>query len=79
MVLSIAIKIGLPDLAYIHRMGIVFFMSGLSCYLTAMFQGMKVQEKAINLSDIDFTTTKAFNLNWLVITIILIITYIILG
>jgi SSS family solute:Na+ symporter len=79
VVLSVAIKIGLPDLAYIHRMGIVFFMSGLSCYLTAMFQGMKVQEKAINLSDIDFSTTKAFNLNWLVITIILIITYIILG
>jgi SSS family solute:Na+ symporter len=79
VVLSIAIKIGLPDLAYIHRMGIVFFMSGLSCYLTAMFQGMKVQEKAINLSDIDFSTNKAFNLNWLVITIILTITYVILG
>jgi SSS family solute:Na+ symporter len=79
VVLSVAIKIGLPDLAYIHRMGIVFFMSGLSCYLTAMFQGMKVQEKAINLSDIDFSTNKAFNLNWLVITIILTITYVVLG
>jgi SSS family solute:Na+ symporter len=79
VVLSIAIKIGLPELAYIHRMGVVFFMSGFLCYLTAMFQGMKVQEKAINLSDIDFSTTRAFNFNWVVITIILIITYIILG
>jgi hypothetical protein len=40
---------------------------------------MKVQEKAINLSDIDFSTNKAFNLNWLVITIILTITYVVLG
>ena len=79
VVLSIAIKIGLPELAYIHRMGVVFFMSGFLCYLTAMFQGMKVQEKAINLSDIDFSTTRAFNFNSVVITIILIIIYIILG
>lgn len=77
--LSLAIKFVMPDLAYIHRMGVVFFVSGFACFITAYLQGYKDQIKAINLSDIDFSTTKAFNINWIIVTSILIATYLIFG
>jgi SSS family solute:Na+ symporter len=79
VVLSLAIKFVMPDLAYIHRMGVVFFVSGFACFITAYLQGYKDQIKAINLSDIDFSTTKAFNNNWIIVTSILIATYLIFG
>ena len=79
VVLSLAIKFVMPELAYIHRMGIVFFISGFSCFITGYLQGYKDQIKAINLSDIDFSTTKAFNINWMIVTSILVTTYVIFG
>ena len=79
VVLSLTIKFVMPDLAYIHRMGVVFFVSGFACFITAYSQGYKDQIKAINLSDIDFSTTKAFNINWIIVTLILVTTYLIFG
>ena len=78
LVLSIAISSLFPDFAYIHRMGVVFFLSGLGCYITAFFQGYADQPKAINLQGVDFSTSKAFNVNALIITIILTMIYLLL-
>jgi len=64
-----------PDLAYIHRMGVVFFISGLGCYLTVLMQGFKDQEKAINLNNINFKTSRAFNINSLIVTSVLVLIY----
>lgn len=79
VVLSLAIKFIMPELAYIHRMGMVFFISGFACFLTAYLQGYQDQIKAINLSDINFSTSKAFNTNWVIITVILALTYLTFG
>src|SRR6056300_1821074 len=65
--LSILLSFALPDLPYIHRMGIVFFMSGFACYMTALIQGYQVQSKAIDLNGIDFSTSRAFNINSLIV------------
>jgi len=78
LVLSISISALFPDFAYIHRMGVVFFLSGFSCYLTALLQGYSDQPKAINLQGIDFSTSKAFNINTLLICTILSMIYILL-
>jgi len=74
--LSILLSFALPDLPYIHRMGIVFFMSGFACYMTALIQGYQVQSKAIDLNGIDFSTSRAFNINSLIVVGFLTFIYI---
>ena len=50
VVMSIFIQASFPDFPYIHRMGVVFFASGMGCYLTSAAQGYLDQEKAIDLN-----------------------------
>ena len=78
LVLSISISALFPDFAYIHRMGVVFFLSGFGCYLTALIQGYSNQPKAIDLKGIDFSTSQAFNINAGIISFILAMIYILL-
>ncbi|MEJ6767478.1 MAG: hypothetical protein QNK97_04650 [Gammaproteobacteria bacterium] len=56
-------------------MGIVFFMSGFGCYLTSLLQGYADQEKAIDLKGIDFSTSKSFNINSLIVITVLVLIY----
>ena len=79
VVMSIFIQASFPDFPYIHRMGVVFFASGMGCYLTSLAQGYLDQEKAIDLNGINFKTSKAFNVNSLIIVSILTLIYISLG
>ena len=65
----------LPDFSYIHRMGIVFFASAFGCYITSLLQGYQDQPKAIDLKGIDFSTSKSFNFNAVIIVGILTIIY----
>ena len=65
----------LPDFSYIHRMGIVFFASAFGCYITSLIQGYQDQPKAIDLKGIDFSTSKSFNFNAVIIVGILTIIY----
>ena len=60
-------------------MGVVFFTSGMGCYLTSLAQGYLDQEKAIDLNGINFKTSKAFNVNSLIIVSILTLIYVTLG
>ena len=72
---SILISIQFPELPFIHRMSIVFVLSALGCWLTSFLQGYKNQEKAINLNNINFSTSKAFNINTLIVVVFLGIIY----
>jgi len=73
---SIFISGSYPDLPFIHRMTIVFLMSAFGCWLVTYIQGYKDQEKAIDLSNIDFSTTKAFNINTAIVVITLGLIYV---
>jgi SSS family solute:Na+ symporter len=75
LVLSIFISYILPELPYIHRMGIVFFVSAFACYLTTLLQGYQDQPKAIDLKGINFSTSRAFNINTVIIVGILALIY----
>ena len=79
VVMSIFIQAMFPEFPYIHRMGAVFFASGLGCFFTSYLQGYKDQEKAIDLNGINFSTSKAFNVNTLIIISVLTIIYVTLG
>ena len=72
---SILISIQFPELPFIHRMTIVFVLSAVGCWLTSFLQGYKNQEKAINLNNINFSTSRAFNINTLIVVVVLGIIY----
>ena len=76
---SIFISLQFPDLPFIHRMTVVFLLSAIGCWLTTFLQGYKDQEKAINLNNMDFSTSRAFNINTFIIVATLGIIYITLG
>ena len=76
---SILISLIYPDLPFIHRMTIVFVLSATGCWFTSYFQGYKDQAKAIDLSSINFATSKSFNFNTCVIVFVLAIIYITLA
>ena len=42
VVMSIMIQTFFAEFPYIHRMGIVFLISGLGCYLTSLSQGLSL-------------------------------------
>ena len=73
--LSIAFKTLMPEMPFIDRMGLVFLLSGLVAFIVVMLQGNKVHEKAVDLQAINFKTSKAFNVNTVVIVLILIAIY----
>ena len=76
---SILISGNFPELPFIHRMTIVFMLSAIGCWSVAYFQGYKDQDNAINLSNINFSTTKAFNINTCIIVFALAMIYITLA
>jgi SSS family solute:Na+ symporter len=75
VVMSAYIGSTYPEFPYIHRMGIVFFASAFGCAITSYFQGYLDQEKAIDLKGIDFSTSRAFNINTIVVVSVLAIIY----
>ena len=76
---SVLISLIYPDLPFIHRMTIVFVLSAIGCWYTSYLQGYKDQAKAIDLSSINFSTSKSFNFNTCVIVFVLAIIYITLA
>ena len=73
--LSIFIWYVFPEYPFIHRMGVVFLISGLTCYMTALIQGYTDQEKAIDLNGINFSTSKGFNYSTVAIVAVLTVIY----
>jgi SSS family solute:Na+ symporter len=76
LILSLGMFLFAPDdFPFQHRMGIVFFVTGFLCYLTALIQGYEDQEKAIVLSDINFKTSVGFNISTIIVFTVLTIIY----
>ena len=73
--LSIFIWYVFPEYPFIHRMGVVFLISGFTCYMTALIQGYTDQEKAIDLNGINFSTSKGFNYSTVAIVAVLAVIY----
>lgn len=75
LVLSIVFKTLMPEMPFIDRMGLVFVLSGLVAVVEVVISGNKIHPKAVDLQTINFKTSKAFNVNTLVIILILIAFY----
>ena len=73
--LSFAFKMVWPELPFIDRVGLVFVLCGLLAVVVSLWQGGEKQAGAIDLSEIEFGTTRAFNLSALIVSLILIALY----
>ena len=74
-VLSFAFKMLLPALPFIDRVGLVFLLCTLITISISIREGNRVQENSIELADIDFSTSRGFNISGLAVALILAALY----
>ena len=74
-VLSFAFKMLLPTLPFIDRVGLVFLLCTAIAIVISMAQGNRVQEKSIELADINFSTSQGFNVAAFAVALILAALY----
>ena len=74
-VFSLAFKLFWPELPFIDRVGIVFLLCLALPALVVMLQKAKTQPNSIELSGIDFATSRRFNIGSIGVVIVLIAFY----
>jgi SSS family solute:Na+ symporter len=74
-VLSFVFKIAWPGLPFIDRVGIVFLLCIAIAVAISIAQGNRIQADAIHLDDIDFSTTRGFNVAGVAVALILAALY----
>ncbi len=74
-VLSFALKIFWPELPFIDRVGLVFLLCVAIAVSFSVMAGSRAQDGAVSLSDIQFATTRGFNLSAALVTLILAALY----
>jgi SSS family solute:Na+ symporter len=72
--LSFLFKMVWPELPFIDRVGLVFLIAAGLAIIVSLIEN-RVQEGAIELSEIEFGTTQGFNLSALAVTLILAALY----
>ncbi|MGI2258051.1 sodium/sugar symporter [Shewanella sp. GXUN23E] len=74
-VLSFGFKLWWPQLPFMDRVGLVFILCGLLAILVSLVEQNKVQPKAIELADVNFVTSKGYNIAGVAVALILIAEY----
>ena len=74
-VLSFVFKLTWPALPFIDRVGLVFLLCVAIAVVISLGQGNRVQPDAIDLGDIDFSTTRGFNVAGVAVALILAALY----
>ena len=72
--LSFLFKMVWPELPFIDRVGLVFLIAAALAIIVSLIEN-RVQQGAIELSEIEFGTTQGFNLSALAVTLILAALY----
>ncbi|MEH6549872.1 MAG: sodium/sugar symporter [Pseudomonadales bacterium] len=71
-IFSLAFKLLLPELPFIDRVGLVFILCIVLPVITVLLENAGEQDKAVDLSDIDFSTTRSFNISAIGVVLILV-------
>ena len=74
-VLSFLFKILWPELPFMDRVGLVFLLCCAMAIVISLYQGNRVQKNAIELAEVDFSTSRNFNLGGFLVCIILAALY----
>ena len=75
VVLSIAIRFGLPAMPFMNRVGIVFLLSLLLAIVVSLRSNSVTTNNRIRTDDVSFQTSKGFNIGALAVTLILVLLY----
>jgi SSS family solute:Na+ symporter len=70
-VLSFALKMLWPELPFIDRVGLVFLTCVAIAVSFSVLAGNREQDGAVSLHDIQFSTTRGFNLSSVLVALIL--------
>jgi SSS family solute:Na+ symporter len=74
-ILSIVFRQFLPEIPFIDRVGIVFLLCVGVAVIVSLMEKKGVHENAVELSDVQFDTTKGFNIAAIAVVFILIAFY----
>ena len=73
-VFSLAFYVFLPEYPFMDRVGVVFLLCVGSSIIISLIE-KKPQEKAVDLDDIDFSTSSGFNISAVAVSLILVALY----
>jgi SSS family solute:Na+ symporter len=73
--LSFALKVFWPELPFIDRVGLVFLLCTVIAIVISIAQGNRDQPGSVHLDDIDFKTTRGFNVAGVSVALILAALY----
>ncbi|MEH6548814.1 MAG: sodium/sugar symporter [Pseudomonadales bacterium] len=71
-VFSLAFKFLLPEVPFIDRVGLVFILCIVLPVLTVMLEKAGEHENAVDLSDVEFTTSRSYNIAGIGVVLILV-------
>jgi SSS family solute:Na+ symporter len=74
-VLSLVLKLVWPELPFMDRVGLVFVLCALIAVAISLMEGKGRHPHAIHLGDIDFSTSRGFNLAAVAVSLILVALY----
>ena len=74
--LSLLFKLLLPELPFIDRVGLVFILCMVLPIVTVFIEKAGEHDNAVQLGDINFTTTSSFNIATVGIVLILTALYV---
>ena len=74
-VLSFGFKMLWPALPFIDRVGLVFLLCTAIAVVISVLQGNEDQPGSVDLGDIDFSTTRGFNVAGVAVALILAALY----
>ena len=75
VVLSIAIRLGLPSMPFMNRVGLVFVLSLVLAVVVSLFTAAAAGKNRIRTDDVSFRTSTGFNLGAVAVVAILVVLY----
>jgi len=75
VILSLALKFGMPDMPFMNRVGVVFLLALAAAVIVALVAPQKKEVNVVSLEGVSYKTTKGFNIAGLGVILILIALY----
>jgi SSS family solute:Na+ symporter len=72
---SVVLKFSWPELPFMDRVGVVFLACLALAVVVSLFEGKGKQKNAVNLADIEFKTTRGFNISTVAVSMLLVCFY----
>ncbi|WP_029913600.1 sodium/sugar symporter [Caulobacter sp. UNC358MFTsu5.1] len=75
VILSLALKFGMPDMPFMNRVGLVFLLALAAAVLVSLVAPQKKEVNVVSLEGVSYKTTTGFNIAGLGVIVILIALY----